>query len=175
MITVVTAPSRSGTSLTMQMLQAAGVPIIWNLLPNRTGINPRGHFELKGDDIQSFINFAPEGSAVKVMPWHLDRLPGHRSYQFILLLRDIAECRMSHDSIREGLGWLLHDTNNIEYWRTYASDFSAFCPYITITFNQLFTEEGPRRIGQFLKLSPLQVSKMRDCVEPSLRHFNGGL
>jgi hypothetical protein len=72
MITCVTAPSRSGTSLTMQMLQAAGMTLAWNTVPNKTGFNPYGHYEIdwkRGD-----ITLADcEGKAAKIMPFDLYR------------------------------------------------------------------------------------------------------
>lgn len=175
MITVVTAPSRSGTSLTMQMLLNAGVPVLWNCLPNRTPINPRGHYELKGDDISAFVSAVgpQEQAALKVMPWRLDRLPS-RGYQYIVLLRDVDECRASHDSIKENLDWGLYDTNDIAHWRQFALDHVAKSRHTVITFDELFTGRGPEKIGALLRLTPLQVSKMKDCVDNSLRHFKGG-
>lgn len=132
MITVVTAPSRSGTSLTMQMLNAAGIPLVWNLLPNRTAINPRGHFELTGDSITTMLPHAVAGSAVKVMPWHLDLLPP-QSYQYIVLLRDSASLRASH-AYAEEVHRRLHDADTFEHWKTVALDHVAFTRHLVLGF-----------------------------------------
>lgn len=171
MITVVTAPSRSGTSLTIQMLLNAGVPVLWNCLPNRTVINPRGHYEMMAENLTAFVNAVgpQEQAVVKVMPWHLERLPP-RGYQYIVIVRDIDSIQASHDAARDHHDWRLHDTEDIRYWQQFALDEAVFHRHVIVKFDELFTGAGVDIIGDMMGLTPLQRSKMRDTVDPALRH-----
>ena len=93
-ITIVSGLPRSGTSLLMQMLQAAGLPPLTDGKRTADEDNPRGYFEHEAvkhtqNDI-AWLNEA-NGKAVKVIHLLLSSLPGDRSYRVIFMLRDIEE------------------------------------------------------------------------------------
>src|SRR5271157_4404079 len=111
MITCVTAPSRSGTSLTMQMLQAAGMALAWDVLPNKSPFNPHGHYET--DWVRGKTTLADcEGKAVKVMPFDLHRLTPDHEYRFITILRDVPSIDASQTQTRRRTGTSSRSTSS---------------------------------------------------------------
>jgi hypothetical protein len=186
MITVVTANSgRCGTSLTMQMLQAAGVPLFWNRLPNKTTINPFGHYEIQGrttdwtPDYVASILCQAEGKAIKVFWSRLPLLTDDHDYRFIELQRD-AECMYNSQTVmmraenrladkldpRRSITGIQQSHDDLHRWLVLRSK-----RFITVHFYQLFNGEGPAAIAEFLSLDSLSVAKMMECAEPSLWHF----
>lgn len=176
MITCVTAPSRSGTSLTMQMLQAAGMPLAWNVLPNKSPFNPHGHYEIywgSGPNKQFDLTLADcEGKAVKVMPFDLNRLTPDHEYRFITILRDVSCIDASQaDTVRFKNGRKMSDADQTEYWHKFTLDYIKNYQNVVVGFSELFNGEAQRAIGQLLGFNDLQIAKMNDCVDPSLWHF----
>jgi len=171
MITCVTAPSRSGTSLTMQMLQAAGMTLAWDVLPNKSEFNPYGHYEL--DWARGKTTLADcEGKAVKVMPFNLHLLTPDHEYQFITILRNVACIDASQeDTTRFKGGHKMSDAGETEYWHKFTLDYIKAHRNVVVGFNELFNGEAQRAIGQFLGFNALQIAKMNDCVDPTLWHF----
>jgi hypothetical protein len=176
MITCVTAPSRSGTSLTMQMLLNAGVPVAWDSLPNRKEWNERGFYELnwkKADEekrIAETLNEC-EGHAVKVMPFYLHMLTPDHDYQFITILRDIKSIDRSQAHTVQWRGSEMGDAHKTKYWQNFMFNFVKHYRHCTVKFDDLFGGAGQGRIGAFLDMTPLQIAKMCDCVDHSMRHF----
>lgn len=168
MITCVTAPSRSGTSLTMQMLLAAGMPLFWNVLPNRSEFNPYGHYEI--DWRTTTLNDC-EGKAVKVMPFDLHRLTPDHEYRFITILRDVRCAEASEHAARVHRGSPMSDADKVAEWQKTTLDFIKDHDNVVVTFGELFNGEAQRAIGEFLKFDALQIAKMNDCVDHSLWHF----
>lgn len=171
MITAVTAPSRSGTSLTMQMLQAAGLTLAWDVLPNKSPFNPHGHYEI--DWVKGKTTLADcEGKAVKVMPFDLNRLTPEYEYRFITILRDVAAVDASQaDTVRFKNGCEMSDAHETAKWQEYTLDYIKNHQHVIVRFDDLFNGEAQQCIGEFLGFNDLQVKKMNDCVDPALRHF----
>jgi hypothetical protein len=170
-ITCVTAPSRSGTSLTMQMLQAAGMTLAWDVLPNKSEFNPFGHYEtdwVKGKTILADC----EGKAVKVMPFDLFRLTPDHEYRFITIIRNVACVDASQaDTVRFKGGRKMSDADQTVYWQDYTLNYIKDHRNVVVGFGELFNGEAQQAIGQFLGFNALQIAKMNDCVDPSLWHF----
>lgn len=171
MITCVTAPSRSGTSLTMQMLQAAGFPLFWNVLPNRSEFNPFGHYEI---DWRTGTLEDCEGKAVKVMPFDLHRLTPDHKYQFITIVRNVACAEASEHAARVHRGSPMEDADKVEYWQHFTFDYIRFHKHVIVGFSELFSGVAQLKIAEMLGFNELQIAKMNDCVEPSLWHFKSG-
>lgn len=172
MITAVTAPSRSGTSLTMQMLQAAGVPLAWNVLPNKSEFNPHGHYEI--DWVKGKMGLADcEGKAVKIMPFDLYRLtPADHEYRFITILRDVASVDASQaDTVRFKNGREMSDAHKTAEWHAYTLDYISKHRHVIVQFSDLFNGKAQEAIGEFMGFNALQIAKMNDCVDPTLWHF----
>lgn len=171
MITCVTAPSRSGTSLTMQMLQAAGMTLAWNVLPNKSPFNPHGHYEIDWVKGKATLSDC-EGKAVKIMPFDLFRLTPDHEYRFITILRDVACIDASQaDTVRFKNGRKMSDADETEYWHKFTLDYIKAHEHVVVQFADLFNGEAQLHIGEFMGFTPLQIAKMNDCVDPSLWHF----
>jgi hypothetical protein len=171
MITCVTAPSRSGTSLTMQMLQAAGMTLAWDVVPNKTAFNPYGHYEIDWKKGITTLEDC-EGKAVKVMPFDLYRLTPEHEYRFITILRDVASINASQaDTKRFKNGLAMSDADQTEYWHKFTLNYIASYKHVIVGFEELFNGVAQQYIGKFMGFNELQIAKMNDCVDPSLWHF----
>ena len=104
-ILIVTGLPRSGTSLMMQMLAAAGVPIKTDKQRAADHHNPKGYFEW--DAIKSLrkhpkIILQAAGKAVKVVSYQLRYLPKDGHYKIIWMDRDISEITDSQNQMLRG-------------------------------------------------------------------------
>ena len=94
MITVVSGLPRSGTSLMMQMLAAAGLPVLTDGERQADADNPRGYFEWERIKLlpkQPDCIDEAEGKAVKVISQLLFALPAGHDYRVIFMQRPLAE------------------------------------------------------------------------------------
>lgn len=178
MITVVSGQARSGTSLTMQMLQAAGMPLWWDRHPNCTPHNPHGHFELENDiwkrEGAEYVLEHAQNKVIKVFPrnWHL--LMG-ADVQMIYLDRD-PECIAPSQAVMLKNEGREHErkpsVENVRYWRADAlRRIVAFPNRIVVSYEDLFTGVAQVQLCNFLGLVPEAADSMMRCVEPELRHF----
>lgn len=183
MITIVSGQARSGTSLTMQMLQRAGYPLFWDRMPNCTPINPRGHYELSNQwgftpaDLNKF-----EEHVVKIFPTRWENLTDDHAYRMIYLDRDVesiaqSQTVMFHEEARgdEIIGLTHEDmVRDAIHWRQWALDYLPSFPDRTVLqFSDLFTGAAQEQLGVYLGSTPEQIEAMKSCVEPELRHFVG--
>lgn len=109
MITVVSGLPRSGTSMLMQMLEAAGTPILSDGQRTPDDDNPKGYYEFErvkslGED-RSWIGEA-EGKALKVISMLLFDLPDDREYRVLFVRRSLDEILASQAAMlaRRGVG-----------------------------------------------------------------------
>lgn len=184
MITVVTANSgRCGTSLCMQMLHAAGVPVFWNRLPNESSINPRGHYEVDwrfwDTSKAEWLRYAnSHNAAIKLFWSKIQRgLPIANEYQFIELKRDAQsmfdsqavmlreENRMAEKADpRRTIAGIRQSQDELSQWLVGKRTLSLW-------FNSLQSGTACEPIADFLGLSHTAVAQMRRCIEPGLWHF----
>lgn len=106
-IIVVTGLPRSGTSLMMQMLGAAGVALLTDGKRDADEDNPRGYFELEavkslGRDT-SWLASA-RGRAVKIIAPLVSHLPADHRYAVIWLERPLDEVLASQATMLERAG-----------------------------------------------------------------------
>lgn len=93
-VIVVSGLPRSGTSMAMQMLAAAGIPIVTDRERTADEDNPRGYFEFERvKQLKTDRSWLPEaeGKAVKVIHLLLAELPDDRPYRVIFMQRDLRE------------------------------------------------------------------------------------
>jgi len=106
-IIVVSGLPRSGTSLMMQMLGAAGVPLLTDNKRQADESNPKGYFEW--EPIKK-IGRCPElmkeaqGKAVKIVSALLPRLPKSNRYRLLFMDRSVEEVVPSQLRMLERLG-----------------------------------------------------------------------
>lgn len=102
MITVVSGLPRSGTSLMMQILMAAGMPILSDGERRPDLDNPRGYLEwerIKQLPKDPGCISKAEGKAVKVISQLLFSLPREHEYRVIFLRRPLAEVLASQEQM----------------------------------------------------------------------------
>lgn len=103
-IVVVSGLPRSGTSMMMKMLDAAGIPIMTDAVRTADEDNPKGYFEfervkdLEKDPDRSWVRGA-RGKALKVISWLLKDLPDDSAYQIVFMRRDIDEVLASQNKM----------------------------------------------------------------------------
>lgn len=185
MITIVSGMARSGTSLTMQMLKAAGLPIYWDREPNVGPANPRGYYELSVrdwryvPDVENLLGIM-EWHATKVFPRNWDYFTDAHRYQFIYLDRNPVDVRDSQRRMLELENRANEKGNPEEHlrgilaYRKRALHFLKDHDHIIVQYEELYNGVGPARIGWFLGLGKEQVVNMARCVDHSLHHFKEG-
>lgn len=107
MITVVTGLPRSGTSLAMQLLEAAGIPPFTDGRRGADASNPQGYYE--AEIVQSLPHDSSwlaqaEGKAVKVIHLLLPHLPDCHRYRVLVMQRDLGAVLRSQRRMLERLG-----------------------------------------------------------------------
>jgi hypothetical protein len=104
-ILIITGLPRSGTSLMMQMLHAAGMPILADSDRAADANNPRGYFEWQPAlslPAQPCVLTAATGKAVKILTPLLPYLPPGLSCRFLFMRRPLPEVARSQHAMRSG-------------------------------------------------------------------------
>ena len=108
-IVIVSGLPRSGTSMMMKMLDAAGLPIMTDAVRTADVDNPKGYFEyervkdLEKETDRSWVREA-RGKALKVISWLLKDLPDDNAYRIVFMRRDIDEVLASQNKMLERRG-----------------------------------------------------------------------
>ncbi len=106
-IHVVSGLPRSGTSLMMQMLDAAGIPPLTDGQRAADADNPRGYYEFervkKIKEDSSWMADAP-GKAVKIISALLPHLPEGYAYKIVFMIRRMDEILASQRKMLERRG-----------------------------------------------------------------------
>lgn len=182
MITVVSGPPRSGTSMVMQMLAAGGMTILTDGVRAPDEFNPLGYLEYEPvkqlSGASAWLDQA-DGKAVKIVSWHLPQLPpGHR-YRVIFMERDLSAVAASQagmigdddatpvddveqalaNHLAEVLAWLA-DAPDVEHLRVSYENCVAH------------PADEAERVGAFVG-GPLDVERMAEVVDARLQHHHG--
>jgi len=180
-VTIVTGLPRSGTSLMMQMLAAGGLPVLTDDARAADADNPRGYHEFepvkKTRQDRTWLGRAA-GKAVKMVHLLVHDLPRDRSYQLILMRRNLTEVVRSQNLMLRRLGRRgadLTPTQLIEAYRRQLAELTdwleeqADFTYVTVDFNDLLREPEPiiRRLNRFLG-GRLNEGAMRRVIDPTL-------
>jgi hypothetical protein len=108
-IIIVSGLPRSGTSMMMKMLDAAGVPIMTDAVRTADIDNPKGYYEyervkdLEKEKDKSYIKEG-RGKALKVISWLLKDLPDDNQYRIIFMRRDLNEVIASQNKMLKNRG-----------------------------------------------------------------------
>jgi hypothetical protein len=181
-IVIVSGLPRSGTSMTMKMLKAGGMPPLTDHIRSPDEDNPKGYYEferakkLKEGD----TDWLPqaEGKAVKLIGALLMELPKRGyTYRVLFMRRTMEEILASQDKMltHRGEDKKVEDEKmaalfekhiqEVEDWMESQPNLS----YIDVDYNQAI--QDPRstaeKINQFLGVD-LDVEAMAAVVDPSL-------
>jgi hypothetical protein len=106
-VVVVSGLPRSGTSMTMQMLAAAGVSVVTDGIRQAGEDNPKGYFEderakdlHKENEDRRWLRDA-RGKAVKIISFLLKDLPETNNYKVIFMKRALPEVLASQKKMLE--------------------------------------------------------------------------
>ena len=181
-IVVVSGLPRSGTSMAMKMLDAAGIPIISDGIRSADEDNPKGYFELERvkdlaqENDWSWLSDA-RGKAIKIISYLLKELPSNHNYKIVFMRRDLEEVLASQAKMLERRGEPneIDDAKMIELyendlWKAnYLLKNSPHFEPLQIIYREVLDgpEEQARRLNEFLGGS-YDVQKMASAVDPSL-------
>jgi len=181
---VVSGLPRSGTSLMMQMLDAAGIRTLKDATRPPDEYNPKGYFEssrFRGLRVREIIPDLYYGYAVKVVAPSLPYLPTGFNYRVIYMMRDITATLRSQD---RALGVEMDHTyekalpHRSVIWQDLRQKAWSFVEKtdgfegVQIWYEDILRdpETWAEAVAVFLGLD-LDVKKMAQAVVPSLKHF----
>lgn len=182
-VIIVSGLPRSGTSLTMQMLHAGGVPAATDEMRKSDVDNPKGYFELeqvkdldKSGDKTWLRQY--KGHVVKVISFLLRDLPDNLNYKIVFVERDLEEILASQKKMlahRDEDAQDVDDEKMKENYQNHLFRIHAFLKHskhidsIFIRYKEIITDpvSAVDRICLFLKM-PLNKQAMIECVDPDL-------
>jgi hypothetical protein len=180
-VVVVSGLPRSGTSMMMRMLGAAGVPTLTDSRRGADDDNPLGYFELEAVKRTradpSWLADAP-GKAVKLIHVLLRDLPPGYRYSVVMMRRDLDEVLASQNTMlaRSGKapsvppGALRRayaaQLAEAERWMDTHPEFRR----IDVSYNLVVADplQEARRVAEFLGLDEGAAGRMAAAVDPSL-------
>ena len=176
---IVSGLERSGTSMLMQMLIAAGIPVSYdkNRMPDSG--NPKGYFELEGGKIinkiidSTFPFDKYKGKFLKITSYGLKFLP-MGNYKIIYSERNIDEILDSMEKMAR-----IDDKNRLKTKKafinlnTYIKDqlrIRLDIDYLIVNYNDLLIspKNHLKKIQEFLELPEETIVKMADVIDPKL-------
>ncbi len=181
-IIIVSGLPRSGTSMTMKMLEAAGFNILTDHLRTADASNPKGYYEfervkkLKAGDFDWLLD--ARGKVVKVISALLEFLPNQYHYKIIFMRRNMDEILSSQRQmlLRDGiaddkisdqkLADLYEDhLKKIEEWLEQQPNMET----LYINYNQILSdpEVNIHQIAQFLG-GNIDIKPMLKIVDQNL-------
>ena len=179
---IVSGIERSGTSMLMQMLANAGIPVSRDESRPPDENNPKGYYELEGGKIinkimdGSFNFFVYKGNFIKITAYGLKFLP-IGTYKIIYSERDIEEildsmekmAQITDENRQETKEIFLKLNTMIKNMIKNRNDIDV----LFINYNKILNhpEEELNKIAEFLNLSNLNVNSMIQTIDKKLyRH-----
>jgi hypothetical protein len=182
-IVVVSGLPRSGTSMTMKMLQAGGLPLLTDGARPSDVSNPDGYFEFelvkqldKNGDL-AWLRTA-RGKGVKVISWLVTWLPERYDYRVIFMQRDLDEVMASQNAmlLERGESQGIQDPDSMrQIYGRHLDQVHRFLEerscFTTLTVNYKDVLERPsveaKRLARFLHRR-LDIERMAAAVDPRL-------
>lgn len=169
-ILIVSGIPRSGTSMMMKMLEAAGIPILSDKLRAADADNPHGYFEYErakklGEGDTAWLKKG-RGKAVKIVYSLLKYLPSEYEYDVIFMRRDLSEVLASQRKMLERKQKETDLISDAELARLFTREINVVIPWIKQQSNfrilemnykslVLETENELNKLGTFLKLKSI--------------------
>jgi predicted AlkP superfamily phosphohydrolase/phosphomutase/tetratricopeptide (TPR) repeat protein len=181
-ITVVSGLPRSGTSLMMQLLVAAGREALTDGKRSADADNPLGYYEFAQVlDLAKDVSWIPQarGKVVKIVAQLLPHLPRHEHYQVIFMERRLGEVIASQRAMLERQGRRGAELDEPTLAETYLVQLArlrkqmATRPEVralTINYGDLLADPAASvtRLAQFLG-DPFDAVKAAATVRPELQ------
>ncbi len=158
-IIVVTGLPRSGTSLMMQLLDAADIPVYADDIRGSDDNNPKGYYEsqiVKDIAVDSSFLQEAQGMAIKIVSPLMAFADPKLSYRVIVMRREMDEILMSQEKMLQK-----DQTSEREKYRTiyefhlkktYGFLENNEIPFLDVNYSALInnTKEEVGRVGAFL-------------------------
>ena len=185
-VTVVVGLPRSGTSMAMQMLVAAGVPAYADNHRPPDADNPRGYFEHEqATRIHRDASWIPQarGKAVKIVAHLLPFLPEGEQYRLIFMHRDVREVVASQRAMLERLGRKGGELADARLMRAYTQQLVQVhawlrrrteIPVLAVSYAEALADPAAAaaKLARFLG-EPFDAHAAAAAIEPSLRRQGG--
>ena len=182
-VTVVSGLPRSGTSMTMQLLQGAGREILSDGKRSADEDNPLGYFEFaKAMELARDKSWLPQarGKVVKIVAQLLPLLPRGEHYQVVFMQRNLPEVIASQKTMLARQHRRGADLEDPELVKTYEAHIArvrhqlANRPEIRVLhvdYERLLSdpEKGIERLAAFLG-QPFDKEAAAQKIRPELRH-----
>ncbi|HOC43986.1 MAG TPA: sulfotransferase domain-containing protein [Thermoanaerobaculales bacterium] len=181
-VIVVSGLPRSGTSMTMKMLEAGGLQPVTDQVRSADEDNPRGYFEdervkdLAQMEDRSWLR-AARGKVIKVISSLLQHLPEDNYYKVIFMRRNLREVLASQAKMldRRGEAAQTSDDELIQLFESHLGKVEfqlRFRPWFDVLYvdhrSVLQDPAGAaRRINDFLG-GRLDERRMAEAVDPNL-------
>ncbi|MEA3350945.1 MAG: sulfotransferase family protein [Chloroflexota bacterium] len=180
-ITIVSGLPRSGTSMTMKMLDAGGIPPLTDHIRTADEDNPKGYYEFERAKKlkQGDTDWLPQaqGKAVKLIGALLVELPKGYNYRVLFMRRKIEEILASQEKMleRRGEGKKVDDEAMAALFKKHIKQVKNWMDnqpnlrYIDVDYNAAIQDPLPqaKKINQFLG-GDLDEQAMAAVVDPSL-------
>ena len=187
-VVVVSGLPRSGTSMAMQMLAAAGVPVVTDGIRQAGEDNPKGYFEdervkdlHQEKEDRGWIRDA-RGKAVKIISFLLKDLPESNNYKVIFMKRALPEVLASQKKMLERRNEVDEsgDDRMLELWENHLWRVSYLLKHadqfesLEIAYSDVIGDplREARRIRDFLELKA-DPETMAAAVDESLYRNRG--
>ena len=180
-IIIVSGLPRSGTSMTMKMLEAGGVPPLTDQIREADVDNPKGYYEFERakklkDGDTAWLPDA-QGKAVKLIGALLVELPPKYDYRVLFMRRNIGEVlasqskmlerRGEENKVDDGTMAVLFEkhVSQVEDWMRKHAGLN----YIDVDYNAMLVDPHPQveAINKFLG-GNLDTEAMLAVVDPNL-------
>jgi len=175
-IIVVTGLPRSGTSLMMQILNAAQVPILQDGKRESDVSNPEGYYELEAVKgivaSNSFLDEA-DGKAVKIVAPLPIYMNPKLSYKVLFMRRDIEEILLSQEKMlskdQSSEREKYRTIYEFHLKKTYRFFNEHNIEFLDVNYNDFMKSPEPtlQKVIDFLGLSA-EASKLSEIVNPEL-------
>ncbi len=181
-VVVVSGLPRSGTSMAMKMLDAAGLSVVTDNEREADIDNPKGYFEdervkdLEGMADKSWLR-ASRGKAIKVISFLLKDLPRDNNYKVIFMRRDLREVLASQQKMLDhreeqddAADAQMTDAYENHLWRVgYLLKNDPAFEWIDVHYREVLgsPEDEARRIAEFVGRAEA-YRKMAEVVDPEL-------
>jgi hypothetical protein len=176
---IVSGLERSGTSMMMQVLQAGGVPIVYDNMRQPDVNNPKGYYELEGGKVinrlidGSFTFEKYKGKFIKITAYGLLQLPPG-NYKIIYMERNIEEVLDSMEKMAKIIDENRQNTkesfmklnDKVKNEIQQRPDIKV----LVVDFNDMLMHPSKQvtRIHNFIDLFHIDKKKMVDAIDNSL-------
>ncbi|MFN2145758.1 MAG: sulfotransferase [Anaerolineales bacterium] len=181
-IVIVSGLPRSGTSLMMMMLDAAGIPPMQDHVRTADVDNPKGYYEYERvkdmpDGDIAWVKDA-RGKSVKVITALLKHLPSKFHYDVVIMRREMDEILASQKKMLERRGEDPDKVSDQEMADLFGKHFGQVMDwvrqqknirFVEVSYNDLLTspEEEIEKVNQFLG-GQLDTDAMLNKIDPGL-------